>query len=189
MIYGLSWRKIAFGHLWNNSRMIFTCDFTCENHWGIPSLVTKMSLLTASHTITLECPEAPTAAWGPLWGQFLAQQGATLMAQATQWDTSSNEPWRAVSHWHCWMRANLNVCELTSLSRHSGWATWAGPGAGHSTEWAGAWDNGSISPPDRRKATFLRPPASGRFQRNALSGLTLFHDFHKKNMLKYLNLF
>ena len=25
----------------------------------------------------LECPEAPTAAWGPLWSQFLAQQGAT----------------------------------------------------------------------------------------------------------------
>ena len=44
-------------------------------------------------------PRGPPVAWGPLWGQLLAQQGATLMAQATQWDTSSNEPWRAVSHW------------------------------------------------------------------------------------------
>ena len=59
-----------------------------------------------------------------------------------------------------------NVCELTSHSHHSGWATWAGLGAGHSTEWARAWDSGSISPPDRRKVTFLRPPVSGRFLRN-----------------------
>ena len=115
--------------------------------------------------ITLECPEAPTAAWGPLWGQSLAQQGATLMTQATQWDTSSNEPSRAVSQ-----SVLLDAdCELTSHSHYSRWAIWAGPGAGHPTERAGAWDSGSISPPDRRKATFLRPTASGRFQGNDMA--------------------
>ena len=38
-----------------------------------------------------------------------------------------------------------NVCELTSHSHHSGWATWAGPGAGHPTERARAWDSGSCT--------------------------------------------
>ena len=38
-----------------------------------------------------------------------------------------------------------NVYELTSHSHHSGWATWAGPGAGHPTERARAWDSGSCT--------------------------------------------
>ena len=70
-----------------------------------------------------------------------------------------------IAGWRLWY-------ELTSHSHHSGWATWAGPGAGHPTEQAGAWDSGSISTPDRRKATFLLPPASGRFQCNGLQHRT-----------------
>ena len=87
----------------------------------------------------------------------------------------SHSPGHSVGYQQQWTMASSQPlvlldadCELaTSHSHHSGWATWAGPRAGHPTERAGAWDSGSISPPDRRKATFLRPPASGRFQRNA----------------------
>ena len=66
--------------------------------------------------------------------------------------------WNCLFRWQIFCKNNHtflnfstgNVCELTSRSHHSEWATWAGPGAGHPTERAGVWDSGSISPPHPR---------------------------------------